>query len=244
MNAKHNPMAQTRHEPLATSETESTAGVARDDVLVSALLDGELNETELNDWLSREPDMLDAATHGQTYQFIGEALRGQTSLVAGTSATAFLTNLQTRLRSEVLAEHSPAAAFMPHPPLKAAPERAPAANDAVFRWKLVAGVASLGAVMAVTWSVLGSVPGSAGSGAAASQLALSQPSQEGTPAARTVVAATPATTPLAVNTRQGVLIRDAELEALMAEHRQHGGVSALQMPAGFLRNATFDPDAR
>ena len=25
----------------------------------------------------------------------------------------------------------------------------------------------------------------------------------------------------------------------MAEHRQHGGVSALQMPAGFLRNGLF-----
>jgi sigma-E factor negative regulatory protein RseA len=49
---------------------------------------------------------------------------------------------------------------------------------------------------------------------------------------------------LAVNTNQGVLIRDAELEALMAEHRQHGGVSVLQMPAGFLRNATYDTNAR
>jgi sigma-E factor negative regulatory protein RseA len=50
--------------------------------------------------------------------------------------------------------------------------------------------------------------------------------------------------PVVVNTSQGVLIRDAQLEALMAEHRQFGGVSALQMPAGFLRNATHDANER
>ena len=32
---------------------------------------------------------------------------------------------------------------------------------AVFRWKLLAGVASLAAVMAVSWTVLGTTPGSA-----------------------------------------------------------------------------------
>jgi sigma-E factor negative regulatory protein RseA len=61
---------------------------------------------------------------------------------------------------------------------------------------------------------------------------------------RSVATAASVAAPLAINTRQGVLLRDAELEALMAEHRQHGGVSALQMPAGFLRNATFDSNAR
>jgi sigma-E factor negative regulatory protein RseA len=30
----------------------------------------------------------------------------------------------------------------------------------------------------------------------------------------------------------------------MAAHRQFGGASALQMPAGFLRNATFEGPAR
>jgi sigma-E factor negative regulatory protein RseA len=47
-----------------------------------------------------------------------------------------------------------------------------------------------------------------------------------------------------VNTPQGAVIRDTQLEALMAEHRQHGGMSALQMPAGFLRNATYDATGR
>jgi sigma-E factor negative regulatory protein RseA len=30
----------------------------------------------------------------------------------------------------------------------------------------------------------------------------------------------------------------------MAAHRQFGGTSALQMPTGFLRNATFEESAR
>ena len=42
----------------------------------------------------------------------------------------------------------------------------------------------------------------------------------------------------------GVMIRDARLDELLAAHRQLGGASALQMPAGFLRNATFEGPAR
>ncbi|MHB8949586.1 MAG: sigma-E factor negative regulatory protein, partial [Rhodoferax sp.] len=36
------------------------------------------------------------------------------------------------------------------------------------------------------------------------------------------------------------MIRDPQLDALLAAHKQFGGTSALQGPAGFLRNATFD----
>ena len=41
-----------------------------------------------------------------------------------------------------------------------------------------------------------------------------------------------------------VMIRDPHLDALMAAHKQFGGTSALQMPAGFLRNATFEGPSR
>ncbi len=43
---------------------------------------------------------------------------------------------------------------------------------------------------------------------------------------------------------QLVMIRDPQLDALLAAHRQSGGVSALQMSAGFLRNATFEASSR
>ena len=35
-----------------------------------------------------------------------------------------------------------------------------------------------------------------------------------------------------------------QLEQLLAEHRQYGGMSALQMPAGFLRDATHQADTQ
>ena len=47
-----------------------------------------------------------------------------------------------------------------------------------------------------------------------------------------------------VSTSQGTLIRDPALERQLAEHRQHGGVSAFQTSTGFIRNATYDADAR
>ena len=40
------------------------------------------------------------------------------------------------------------------------------------------------------------------------------------------------------------MIRDPQLDELLAAHRQLGGASALQMPAGFLRNATFEGPTR
>jgi len=40
------------------------------------------------------------------------------------------------------------------------------------------------------------------------------------------------------------MLRDAQLDALLAAHRQLGGGSALQMSSGFLRNATFDGGGR
>ena len=39
---------------------------------------------------------------------------------------------------------------------------------------------------------------------------------------------------------QGAMVRDSRLEELLAAHKQVAGNSALQMPSGFLRNATFE----
>jgi sigma-E factor negative regulatory protein RseA len=99
----------------------------------------------------------------------------------------------------------------------------PAANDALFRWKLVAGIAAFGAMASVLWSVVGSQTNS-------SQLAAQQATQ-------------PATV-LASDVNGSVMIRNPRLDELLAAHKQFGGASALQQPAGFLRNATFQPADR
>ena len=103
-----------------------------------------------------------------------------------------------------------------------------AANEAVFRWKLVASVASLAAVLSVAWQI-GGVMGV-------------EPSQ--TLASKAPAVANTDLGWQRVQTPQGTVLRDAEFEALMAAHRQHGGMTALQMPAGFLRTATFDSSLR
>jgi sigma-E factor negative regulatory protein RseA len=40
------------------------------------------------------------------------------------------------------------------------------------------------------------------------------------------------------------MIRDSQLDELLAAHQQSAGISALQMPAGFLRDATYERPAR
>lgn len=249
MNAKSTPKSQPHHEPVSAKGPAAVLETESDAALLCALLDGDLSDAALTDWLARDPDMGDVAICGQTHQFIGDVLRGQRSWAGSTSASVFLAGVQARLLSEAPAKRVPSASDLlsqdlPSQAMEVAQVRAPAANDAVFRWKLVAGLASLAAVMAVSWSVLETAPAGMGPSTALPQLALVPPAPADADVVRSVATATSVAAPLAINTRQGVLIRDAELEALMAEHRQHGGVSALQMPAGFLRNATFDSNAR
>ena len=123
----------------------------------------------------------------------------------------------SRLQQKLRQEQ--AAALPVVQPLVLRKPQAPAAND--WAWKLAAGVASVAAVAAVGWNMWG---GAAPGG---------QPQLAGAPAATPVmeVSATP-------------MIRDPNLDKLMAAHRQFGGATALGTSSGFLRNATFEGPAR
>ena len=60
-------------------------------------------------------------------------------------------------------------------------------------------------------------------------------------------AAAPAMAVATTSARPGdeaVMLRDPQLDELLAAHKQFAGSSALQSPAGFLRNATFEGPAR
>jgi sigma-E factor negative regulatory protein RseA len=48
--------------------------------------------------------------------------------------------------------------------------------------------------------------------------------------------------PVFTQTAAGAMLRNPQLDALIAAHNQAGGTSALQMPSGFLRSATFTTD--
>ena len=98
------------------------------------------------------------------------------------------------------------------------------------------GWLSLAAVAAIGWSSLASLQGSDARGLGrGGQLAQAERP-----------AAAPAAPVVAVADAEGqqVMIPDPRLDELLAAHKQFGSTSALQMPAGFLRNATFETPGR
>ena len=138
-----------------------------------------------------------------------------------------------------------------------------AANASVFRWKVAAGFASVAAVAAVGWGAM--VAGGGFSGRQGSQLAAvtpnaavvaAAPSSLQAPAAinslmGTQVAEADADISLDAQAQsssavavagpygQTVMLRDARLDELLAAHPQYSSAPNLQMPASFLRNASF-----
>lgn len=206
----------------------------KDPELVSALADGQLSGEEFAlalAWVGAEQD---ARLSWHAYHLVGDVLRyGET--MAGDHDAAFLRRLRLGLEQEAPLMQKPVAtdsvAEYKISMSGAGLDRAngTAANDNRFRWKLLAGVASVAAVLVFSWQFLAGSDGQLG----ASQLVRAQ-QQLGKP----VLALQQ--TPAATNIESQVMLRDPQLDALLAAHRQFGGTSALQMPAGFLRNATFE----
>lgn len=240
--------AAQHHNQLSGEGAGVFTDASVEGVCLSAMVDGEVSAAELDALLASGLGLPSSGLGDwHAYQVIGDVLRGHEDATGATSAIDFLSAVRTGMQ----AQNVESVALGNHPSqfhaVRANTAVRDAANDAVFRWKLVAGFASVAAVIAVSWNVLvgsgGSLDGSTGP-----QLALSAPGTSETPGVQpaTVTAAATLSTavPLVVNTGQGVLIRDAQLEALLAEHRQHGGMSALQMPSGFIRNATYDSAGR
>lgn len=186
--------------------------------LISALADGQLAGEDLATALALCETDGQALTDWGTYHLIGDVLRSP-GLVPQASDAAFVMRLRARLAQEPVLAVVPEMTALAQPPAAAVPERR-AANDDRFTWKLVAGFASLAAVVAVAWS--------AGAGLLSPPVVPQLARSEASPQQVLVMSA------------QGPVVRDARLQELLAEHKQLGGISALQMPSGFLRNATFD----
>ena len=197
--------------------------------LLSLLADSQLDELEFASALEACKADDAALACWDTYHLIGDVLRAPTHAAGPGGAgaqLAFLSRLNVRLEQEapvvgrpLLAEVTHAAAA--HAAVDLSRRHEAAANDGVFRWKLVAGFASLLAVSAVAWNASGLL-----SPAPSPQLAQA-------PAAQIVVASP-----------QGMMVRDVALDELLAAHRQFGAGSALQASSGFLQNAAFDAPQR
>ena len=154
----------------------------------------------------------------QAYHLIGDVLRSG-ELAAGSEPDAFVLRLRGRLQDEAPPAR-PEVVTQLHVPLAQSPR--PAANDSARGWKWAAGVATVAAVAAVGWNLGGAML---------------------SPVAQPQLAVAPSAQPVAAAER-GTMIRDARLDEFLAAHRQFGGGNALQAPAGFLRNATFEGPSR
>ncbi|HEY9208957.1 sigma-E factor negative regulatory protein [Acidovorax soli] len=195
---------------------------------LSALADGQLQGDELAQALEFAAQAEGQATW-QLYHLVGDVLRSPELALHQQGHHSMVMRVREQLAQEPMHGRLPEAAPAVEQVVRA--ETAVAANASVFRWKMAAGFASLAAVAAIGWSSLAGLQGTPSSGA---QLAAAPaPAQPVAP----VVS-------VAGNDGQQVMIRDPRLDELLAAHRQFGNTSALQMPAGFLRNATFEAPAR
>lgn len=225
---------------------------------VSALADGQLRGLEFAQTVEMITTRSDLRSSWHAYHLIGDVLRSS-ELVQSSGDAGFLAQFQARLALEN--GQSAAKAFMPsgaeqHADVDSAavgerrfarvsetPLIAESANESGFRWKLVAGFASVIAVAAIGWTTATSLYDQSGKSEGGQMAGTTQ----ALPARSAVVASLPLTTTQTVNIANSgplVMIRDPHLDALLAAHKQFGGTSALQMPTGFLRNATFEGSAR
>ena len=203
---------------------------------VSALADGHLEGDEFAHLIGRICVDDDLRATWQTYHLVGDVLRSG-SHVPCSDPSAFLSRFQSRL----VAEPARVTLIPALPEAKPVQRRVEAANEPVFRWKLVAGAASLAAAAAIGWNWVGV----ADSRAAGAQLALQQSAPAVVAVAQAPVQAAAPLTPTRVMIGNGnpqVMLRDPRLDQLLEAHQQAGGAS--QMPSGFLRNATFDRPSR
>lgn len=191
---------------------------------LSALADGQLRDDAVAGLLERVGTDRELWADWNVYHVVGEVLRSGEQAGGGASP-AFVDRLRARLADQQIAPPAGIDALPPQPAAEMHERlRRSAANEPNFRWKLAAGFASIAAVAAIGWNLV----------------ALPAPGAQLAAAPATAVGATT----VAREAQAPVMIRDARLDELLAAHKQAGGASALQMPSGFLRNATFEGNER
>lgn len=204
--------------------------------MLSALADGQLSGNALTQTLEFSSQDEGRETW-QLYQLVGDVLRSP-ELARPVDNGDFLARLRTQLAQEAapVAQATASSPTAPAQPVLTQFTPPPqAANDSVFRWKMVAGLASLAAVATLVWSAVG---GLGGPPAGAQMAAVPAP------VTASVSVQAPAVSLADNQAPQQVMIRDPRLDELLAAHKQFGGTSALQLPAGFLRNANFEAPKR
>lgn len=212
------PHAHGLHAPIAERISALSDGYLTGDEFVQAMTDMHADPLAVPTW--------------QAYHLVGDILRDRTSLPVSNDF-AFLERLNQRLALEpswsTLAGEESGAPLTSPSSVERLEHRAevPGANAPVFAWKRLVGALStvlLGVVGVALWE----------QPATQTAVQVLAPAVRGEPAPQFVVK----------EIDVGRMVRDPQLDALMAAHQQLGGHSALQVPTGFLRNATFEEPAR
>jgi sigma-E factor negative regulatory protein RseA len=180
--------------------------------LLSALHDGQLNASDAAALVRASLSDESLVQQWRSMSAISDVMRGQQS------AVGLLRAAPKPGQQAAAAQH----------------EGQPAANDGVFRWKMVAGVAALAAVGSLVWGLLGAVGDQTGlpqGGVLAQNQSAPQATQ-------------PSSATIAVNVGQiagqdATMIRNPRLDELLAAHKQFGGVSALHQSTGALRSVSL-----
>lgn len=216
---------------------------------VSALVDGQLQGDEFVHALADLASSGEARSNWDAYHLLGDVMRSGEDQVRAHDADFVL-----RLRQRMVKDTIEIVA------ISAVEIRAGGQKQSKFisanegSWRRVAGLASVALAGVLAWQGLHWA--SSADPAAAPQLA-QQNAAPLVPTASSVALANMSPTTvgralirsdgssaLAMTSEAPVMIRDPQLDALLAAHRQFGGTSALQIPAGFLRNATFEEGPR
>lgn len=216
---------------------------------VSALVDGQLQGDEFAHALADLASSSEARSSWDTYHLLGDVMRSGEGRVRAHDADFVL-----RLRQRMV-ENAIEIVAIPTEEIKAVGKKQPkfiSANDG--SWRRVAGFASVALAGVLAWQGLHWA--SSADQATAPQLA-QQNAAPLVPATSSVALMdmSPTTvgralirndgsSALALTSEPPVMIRDPQLDAVLAAHRQFGGTSALQIPAGFLRKATFEEGPR
>ncbi|TAH13337.1 MAG: hypothetical protein EAZ11_02950 [Curvibacter sp.] len=182
---------------------------------ISALMDGDLPAAELDALLTELAQQDSFANDWHLYHVAGDVMRSS-RLAPQRAELDFLARLELRLVQETVELPR----ILQPPPLSTGE---PARTSANGPWRWAVGV---------TFTVL---VGVVSVGMWRSNVSVSSPQLASATAPNAVTASLPV---------PSVMLRDPELDALMAAHQQLGGHSAWQMPSGFLRNATYERPAR
>jgi sigma-E factor negative regulatory protein RseA len=217
---------------------------------LSALADGEVDAGAAASLAAAWRDDAALRRRWHAYHLIGDALRSD-ELAAGAGDAAFLRRLRERLEREPVVL---APAALERPAALAAPIAVGAHGRArpvrLRRWGPPAAVAAGFVVVAGALTVLRTPGEPAAPDAVAPQLALAPQAPAPQAAVPVVAAAAPQLVGPVVpeelaqrNEPAYVLVRDARIDEYLAAHKQFGGSTALGVPSGFLRSATYEGPA-